>query len=166
VARYEDKRSIWVPHPPDVAFVPVRRIGGTTGWYAWDALWRLRGWLDRRIGGPGLAGRRDPDAVAVGEALDFWEVEAFEPDRLLRLRARMRVPGEARLEFRVEPEAGGSIVRQEATFDARGLLGRAYWYAVLPFHGLVFGGMLRGLVRAMAAVEQSSHSRGESGTRA
>lgn len=139
-----------VPHPPAVAFAPVRRIGGETGWYAWGFLWRLRGLLDRAVGGPGLAGRDDPDTLAVGDTVDFWRVGAFEPDRLLRLDARMRVPGTARLEFRVEPDgAGGSTLTQDATFDAPGLLGRLYWYAVLPFHGLVFGGMLRGLVRAM-----------------
>lgn len=168
--RFEDRRSARVPHPPAVAFAPVRRIGGGTGWYAWDALWRLRGRIDRLVGGPGLAGRADADALAVGETLDFWVVEAFEPDRLLRLLAKMRVPGEARLEFRIEPVEDGSVLHQEATFDARGLLGRAYWYAVLPFHGLVFGGMLRGLVRAMDAEaararEQLSRSRHEIGTR-
>ncbi len=139
-----------VPLLRAVAFAPVRRIGGSTGWYAWDLLWRLRGLLDRVVGGPGLAGRTDPDSLAVGDPVDFWRVGAYEPDRLLRLDATMRVPGTARLEFRVEPDdAGGSTLAQDATFDAPGLLGRLYWYAVLPFHGLVFGGMLRGLVAAM-----------------
>jgi len=161
---FSDRRSVWVPHPPDVAFAPIRRIGGKTGWYAWNVLWRVRGRLDRLVGGPGLAGRRDPDELVTGDTLDFWQVEAYEPERLLRLRARMRVPGDARLEFRVEPAPGGSVVHQEATFVARGLLGRAYWYAVLPFHGLVFGGMLRGLVRAMDAAAETAQNRHGLGT--
>jgi hypothetical protein len=140
-----DERSVIVNVPPAQAFAPIRRIGGTAGWYYANLLWRLRGWLDRAIGGVGMSrGRRDADVCAVGDTIDGWTVEAFEPDRLLRLRADIRLPGRGWLEFEVTPEDGGrrSRIRQTATFDPRGVLGRGYWYAVLPLHNLVFGGML------------------------
>lgn len=145
-----DSRSLRVPHRPEVAFAPIRRIGGRTGWYYGRALWELRGLLDVVAGGPGLRrGRRDPDGLRVGDAVDFWRVEAFEPDRLLRLRAEMRVPGRATLQFEVESVEGGSVVHQTAVFEPLGLWGLAYWYAVWPLHGFVFGGMLRGIAAAM-----------------
>ena len=94
-------------------------------------------------------GRRDPDACTVGDAIDGWTVEAFEPDRRLRLSADLKLPGHGWLDFQVTPLADGqrSMIRQTATFDARGLLGRAYWYAVLPVHNLIFGGLLERITR-------------------
>lgn len=131
------------------AFAPIRRIGGDTGWYATGTLWRLRATLDLLAGGVGARRGRPPgDALAVGDAVDFWRVEAYEPGRLLRLRAEMRVPGRAWLEFEVRPSAGGSVIRQTASFDPLGLSGLAYWYLLYPLHALVFGGMLRGIARA------------------
>jgi hypothetical protein len=130
--------------PPDHAFTPIRRIGGDVGWYYGQWLWRIRGALDKLVGGPGLRrGRRDPEHVAPGDALDFWRVREVEPERLLRLRAEMRLPGRAWLQFDVAPHEGGSRIRQTAIFDPRGLLGLAYWYALWPFHQFVFGGMLQ-----------------------
>jgi hypothetical protein len=124
-------------------------VGGGHGWYAADWLWRIRGWMDQLAGGPGLRrGRRDPEEVGFGEALDFWRVSGLEKDRLLSLRAEMKLPGEALLEFRIEPSAsGGSILHQIALFQPRGLLGLLYWYAVLPLHGIVFAGMMDGIRR-------------------
>ena len=90
-------------------------------------------------------GRRDPNDPVVGDTLDFWRVEAYEPGRRLRLAAEMKVPGRAWLEFEVTGDSTGSVIRQTASFDARGLLGRAYWYAVFPLHQFVFGGMLRAI---------------------
>jgi uncharacterized protein YbjT (DUF2867 family) len=149
-SRLVDSRSVRVPHPPGRAFEPVRRIGGDTGWYYGNWLWRLRGFLDLLVGGVGVRrGRRDPSNLLPGDALDFWRVEAVEPDALLRLSAEMKVPGRAWLQFEVEPEEEGSILRQTAIFDPRGLLGLAYWYGLYPVHQLVFAGMLRGIVRAM-----------------
>jgi hypothetical protein len=139
---------------PALAFAPVRRIGGATGWYFGDMLWRLRGWLDRRLGGVGMRrGRRDPDACANGDTIDGWSVEAYEPDRRLRLSADMKLPGRGWLEFEVTPMAGGqrSMIRQTATFDPRGLLGRAYWYALLPVHHVMFERMLARIGRAAGA---------------
>ena len=151
-SRLVDARSLRVPHEPAVAFAPIRRIGGRTGWYYGRGLWQLRGLLDLVVGGPGLRrGRRDPDSLRVGDAVDFWRVEAYEPDRLLRLSAEMRVPGRASLQFEVEPADGGSTVHQTAVFEPLGLWGLVYWYAVWPLHGFVFEGMLRGLAAAMEA---------------
>ena len=149
--RLLDARSLDVPHPPEVAFRPIRQIGGGSGWYYGRGLWELRGLLDFVVGGPGLRrGRRDSETLRVGDAVDFWRVEAYEPDRLLRLRAEMRVPGRAWLQFEVEPRAGGgSTVHQTAIFEPLGLWGLAYWYAAWPFHGFVFKGMLGGIAAAM-----------------
>jgi lipocalin/uncharacterized protein YbjT (DUF2867 family)/ligand-binding SRPBCC domain-containing protein len=141
-----DTRLAVVDAPPAQAFAPIRRIGGGTGWYFGDALWRLRGWVDRWFGGAGMPRhRRDPDVCAVGDVIDGWRVEAYEPDRLLRLAAGLKLPGRGWLEFRVAPLGDGerSLIRQTAMFDARGVAGRLYWYAVLPLHALIFRGLIR-----------------------
>jgi uncharacterized protein YbjT (DUF2867 family) len=149
-SRIVDSRSVRVARPPREAFAPVRRIGGETGWYYGDWLWRLRGFLDLLVGGVGVRrGRRDPEKLVPGDALDFWRVEAIEPDALLRLAAEMKLPGRAWLQFEVVPDGAGSTLRQTAIFDPVGLLGLAYWYALYPLHQLVFAGMLRGIVAAM-----------------
>ena len=145
-----DTRVVVVDAPPAQAFAPIRRIGGGTGWYFGDALWRLRGWLDGWLGGAGMPRhRRDPDACAVGDVIDGWRVEAYEPDRLLRLAAGLKLPGRGWLEFRVAPVGDGarSLIRQTATFDPRGVTGRLYWYGVLPLHALIFRGLLRRIAR-------------------
>jgi uncharacterized protein YbjT (DUF2867 family) len=150
--RLVDSRERELPLPPAQAFTPVRRIGGATGWYYGDTLWRLRGFLDLLAGGVGLRrGRRDPETPTVGAALDFWRVEAYEPDRLLRLRAEMRMPGRAWLQFEVDGDEHGSRIRQTAIFDPVGLAGLLYWYALLPLHRLVFAGMLDGIVKRAAS---------------
>jgi hypothetical protein len=141
-----------VPYPAAAAFAPIQRIGGSTGWYKGAALWRLRGLLDVLLGGPGLRrGRRDPVGIRPGDTIDFWRVEAFEQDRLLRLQAEMKVPGRAWLQFEVAPDGPErSRVTQTAIFHPSGLFGLAYWYALWPFHGYIFGGMLRELRAAMS----------------
>ncbi len=151
-SRLIDSRTVRIAAPPATAFAPVRRIGGRTGWYGADWLWRARGALDLVVGGVGMRrGRRHPGALSVGDALDFWRVEAHEPDRLLRLSAEMRLPGRAWLEFEVTPDGDGSILRQTAIFDPLGLAGRLYWHALRPLHAVVFGSMLRGIARAALA---------------
>ena len=149
-SRLVDARSRRIAQPPSAAFAPIRRIGGRTGWYYGRKLWQFRGLLDVLVGGPGLRrGRRDPETLRVGDAVDFWRVEAYEHDRLLRLTAEMRVPGRAWLQFEVEPvEGGGASIHQTASFEPLGLWGLAYWYAVWPLHGFVFEGMLDGIARA------------------
>ncbi|MEW6336962.1 MAG: SDR family oxidoreductase [Acidobacteriota bacterium] len=148
---FVDVRRVEVEAGPADTFRAVCRIGGGHGWYAADLLWRLRGFIDRLVGGPGLRrGRRDPEQVRFGDALDFWRVTGLEPGRDLRLRAEMKLPGEAELEFRIEGQDGEterSVLVQTARFKPRGLLGLIYWYAVLPLHGVVFRGMLRGAAR-------------------
>jgi len=147
--RLVDSRTIHVAVPPDQAFRPIQEIGGDTGWYAWNGLWRLRGFLDLLVGGVGIRrGRPSPTQLSVGDAVDFWRVEAWEANRLLRLVAEMKLPGRAWLEFEVAGDASGSTIRQTASFDPVGPLGRAYWYALYPVHHLVFGGMLRAIARA------------------
>lgn len=151
-SRLVDSRSVHVDASASETFAPVQRIGGSRGWYAWDFLWRLRGALDLVLGGAGMRrGRDHPLRVRVGDALDFWRVEAFEPDRLLLLSAEMKLPGRAWLQFEVKPEPGGARLRQTAIFDPVGLTGLVYWYGIWPIHALVFRGMLRGLARAVSA---------------
>lgn len=153
-SRLVDSRTIQVNVPPNLAFAPIQRIGGQTGWYFGNRLWQLRGFLDLLVGGVGVRrGRRDPVNIRVGDALDFWRVESFEPNRLLRLRAEMKVPGRAWLEFEMSEQNGGSSIRQTAIFDPVGLYGLAYWYALYPLHRFIFQGMLRGI--AHAALETS-----------
>ncbi len=147
--RLVDARQIEVQCPPARAFVPIRRVGGNTGWYYANWLWRLRGLIDLGVGGPGLRrGRRDPDQLLPGDTLDFWRVEAVEPDRLLRLAAEMRLPGRAWLQFEVEERGPNTVIHQTAIFDPVGLFGQLYWYALWPLHQVIFGGMLRALARA------------------
>jgi uncharacterized protein YbjT (DUF2867 family) len=152
--RIVDSRSIHVPCEPSRSFRPIRRIGGDAGWYYADWLWRLRGFLDLLMGGVGSRrGRRDPDHPVPGETVDFWRVEAYEKDRLLRLRAEMKLPGRAWLQFEVEDDDAGSVVRQTAIFDPVGLSGLLYWYGLYPIHKLVFAGMLRGIARAIDSAD-------------
>jgi hypothetical protein len=140
-----------VQKPPALAFRPIRAIGGTTGWYYANWLWQLRGFMDLLVGGVGLRrGRRDPAWLAPGDTVDFWRVEAFEPDWRLRLVAEMKLPGRAWLEFEVNGNATSSQIRQTAIFDPVGLWGQIYWYALYPLHSLIFAGMLRHLARASA----------------
>lgn len=155
--RLFDLRSIHVTAPPEDAFTPIRRIGGKNGWYCLDWLWHLRGLIDLLCGGVGLRrGRRDPEELAVGDALDWWRVEAYEPGIRLRLAAEMKLPGRAWLEFEVSPhKEGGSTIRQTAVFDPAGLFGLSYWYAIFPLHAAIFGGMLRGIKQR--AIESSKH---------
>jgi uncharacterized protein YbjT (DUF2867 family) len=147
--RLVDSRTVHVSADPAAAFTPIRRIGGANGWYFANYLWWLRGTLDLLIGGVGLRrGRRDPEMLVAGEALDFWRVETLVPDSKLGLVAEMKVPGRAWLQFEVEADNHGSLIRQTAIFDPAGLAGLAYWYAIYPLHRWIFAGMLRGIAAA------------------
>lgn len=149
-----DARRVVANVPPAKAFAPVRRLGGNAGWYFGNALWHLRGKLDQWLGGTGMArGRHDPEYCQVGEAIDGWTVEAYEPDARLRLSADLKLPGRGWLEFEVTPVDQGrrSMIRQTAIFDPAGLLGHAYWYAVWPLHTLLFRGLLKAIARRAEA---------------
>jgi len=147
-SRQIDARRLHVAVDAERAFAPIAEIGGGRGWYYATWLWRIRGAIDLLVGGVGVRrGRRDPHALAVGDALDFWRVEAYEPGRRVRLAAEMKLPGRAWLEFEVVPAPGGALIHQTAVFEPVGLPGLLYWYALLPVHGLIFGGLLRAIAR-------------------
>ncbi len=153
---FVDQRSIEIKATPSSVFAAVCRVGGGHGWYAGDILWRIRGWMDQLVGGPGLRrGRRDPEKVEFGEALDFWRVVGLERGKLLLLHAEMKLPGTAQLEFLMEPVGDQVLTRltMTARFRPKALLGILYWYAVVPLHNIVFGGMLKGIKRAAESSE-------------
>ncbi|MCC2315251.1 SDR family oxidoreductase [Cellulomonas xiejunii] len=183
---YVDERRVLVDASPAALWRVVEAVGGERGWYSWALAWRVRGLLDRVVGGPGLRrGRRDPARLLLDDAVDFWRVEQLVPGRMLRLRAEMRLPGLAWLELRVEPadgpgtgtgnapaadpgphDAEGSwdpvawrrppvVFAQRALFHPHGLGGQLYWWAVYPFHGVVFGGMQRNVARAAERAERA-----------
>ncbi len=144
-----DFRELTTDLPISDIWREIESIGGSNGWFGADILWWLRGALDRIVGGVGLRrGRRDPRYLRVGESLDFWRVEALEPEKKLRLYAEMILPGKAWLEFRVEEINQKTHIVQEATFAPRGLGGQIYWYLVLPFHSFIFPTMLRNIVKS------------------
>lgn len=147
---FRDDRETVVDAPDWAVFRSVCGLGGAHGWYAANWLWRIRGWIDLLAGGPGLRrGRRDPQALGYGEALDFWRVVGLEQNKRLALRGEMKLPGEALIEFRIDSAPGNArcTLRQRALFRPRGLFGLLYWCAVAPFHHIVFAGMLRGIRR-------------------
>jgi uncharacterized protein YbjT (DUF2867 family) len=145
-SRLVDSRTIKVNMPPKFIFKPIQRIGGNTGWYAWNWLWQLRGFIDLLVGGVGMRrGRAHFETLRVGDTVDFWRVEELDPNHLLRLIAEMKMPGRAWLEFEVVGDDFSSTIHQTAIFDPVGLLGLIYWYALYPLHQLVFAGMLRGI---------------------
>lgn len=148
---FVDRRDIEIEANPAEVFKAICRVGGGHGWYAGDILWQVRGWMDQLIGGPGLRrGRRHTEHIDYGETLDFWRVVGIDQGKHLSLRAEMKLPGEAQLDFDLtpnEPQTTTGLV-MTARFRPRGLAGIAYWYSVVPLHHLVFGGMLKGIKRA------------------
>ncbi len=155
---YVDERSGTVRSSQAALWHVIEGIGGETGWYSFPAAWAVRGLVDRLAGGVGVRrGRRDQARLIVGDALDFWRVEAIEPGSLLRLRAEMKLPGLAWLELMTGRDARGQTTyTQRAIFQPRGLAGHAYWLSVAPFHGVVFGGMLRNITAAAEQAEPAS----------
>ena len=163
---YVDERRVEVDASPAALWRVIEAVGGERGWYSWSLAWRLRGLADRLVGGPGLRrGRRDPSRLLVDDAVDFWRVEEVVPGELLRLRAEMRLPGLAWLELRVEPVGAGGFderptaFAQRALFHPHGLVGQLYWWAVYPFHGIVFGGMQRNIAEAAETAERARTDR-------
>ncbi|CAD6000011.1 SDR family oxidoreductase [Agreia sp. COWG] len=146
--------------PSDALWSVIEGIGGENGWYSFPVAWAARGWMDKLVGGVGLRrGRRSQTELHTGDALDFWRVETIERGSLLRLRAEMKVPGLAWLEMRSTPAANGegSFYDQRAVFFPRGLGGRLYWFAILPFHGVIFNGMAN---RITATAEKAAQAQG------
>lgn len=146
---YQDIQEVITPASPEALFATVAGIGGARGWYAANALWTIRGSLDKLVGGVGMRrGRRHPDLLRVGDALDFFRVEAHEPPALLRLQAEMKVPGAAWLEWRIlADDQGATQLRQLARFHPRGVAGRAYWWILLPIHKVIWRQLAERLAR-------------------
>jgi len=147
---FHDLRKIEFDRPVEEVMKNIWSIGGKNGWYFGDFLWKIRGFLDQVVGGVGLRrGRRSPDDLKAGDALDFWRVlKADEKDRKLLLYAEMKLPGEAWLEFNIKKtKEGNNVLIQKATFRPLGLWGRIYWYSVLPFHFLIFPKMAKNIVK-------------------
>jgi uncharacterized protein YbjT (DUF2867 family) len=155
---YVDERQRDVQASPTSLWRIIEGIGGRRGWYSFSLGWRVRGWIDRLTGGPGLVrGRRDPDNLLPGDSLDWWRVEEVDEGKLLRLRAEMRLPGLAWLELSIidaDPDDDVTIFHQRALFHPRGIAGHLYWWAIWPFHGIVFGSMQRNVARAAEQLEQ------------
>ena len=146
---YVDERKVTLKVPAEKVIQKIWRLGGETGWYHANWLWGFRGFVDKVFGGVGLRrGRTNKDAIFVGDTLDFWRVllADFEKQRLL-LYAEMKLPGEAWLEFKLQNEGDQTVLVQTATFRPKGLLGRLYWYSVLPFHGYIFSGMIKKIAK-------------------
>ncbi|GAA3546893.1 SDR family oxidoreductase [Amycolatopsis ultiminotia] len=158
--RYRDVREHHTTAGPEALWQVIEAIGGEHGWYSFPLAWTVRGWADRLIGGVGLRrGRRNPRHLHVGEALDWWRVEALERPHRLRLRAEMKLPGRAWLELSAEPDGtGGARYRQQALFEPHGFAGHLYWRAIAPFHDIVFGGMARNIT---GAAERGDHPGGQ-----
>lgn len=161
----EERRKL-LDLPPEPIFQSFTGLGGDRGWLYMDWIWNIRGWMDKMAGGVGLRrGRRNPDELYVGEALDFWRVEAIEQDRLMRLRAEMRVPGKAWLQFQVDPQPDGkSLVIQTAYFAPRGLAGLLYWYSMYLFHLFIFNGMLNKVAERAAKLDAGNKNHAASTT--
>ena len=132
---------------PEAIYQSFTSLGGQNGWLFANGLWHLRGILDRAIGGVGLRrGRRHPTEIRIGDPLDFYRVEALEPNKMMRLRAEMKVPGKAWMQFSVQPsEDGCSQLTQTAYFAPKGLFGHIYWYVLYPIHSIVFSGLIRAI---------------------
>jgi uncharacterized protein YndB with AHSA1/START domain len=157
-----ERREQVVNAPPAVVYRVFTGIGGKRGWLYANWTWRLRGIADRLVGGVGLRrGRRDPDILLPGEALDWWRVEDVQPGRLLRLRAEMKLPGRGWLEFSSEPAPGGrTLLRQTAYFHPTGLAGLLYWYGLYPIHRIIFRGMIRALAFRAERLNTRMQARG------
>ena len=152
---YVDEREQRSTAPAADLWRVIEGVGGENGWYSFPLAWAIRGWVDKLTGGVGLRrGRRDPDVLHVGDAVDFWRVEAIDRGSFLRLRAEMRLPGRAWLELgAADSPDGGSRYRQRAVYFPKGLSGRLYWWAIAPFHDVIFSGMAN-RITAEAEAEQ------------
>ncbi|MBU6348490.1 MAG: DUF2867 domain-containing protein, partial [Actinomycetales bacterium] len=152
---YTDEREVASGASANALWQVIERIGGENGWYSFPLAWETRGLLDRIFGGPGLRrGRRNPNYLFAGETVDFWRVEECDRGHLLRLRAEMKMPGLAWLELEVKPQPDGSAnYHQRAIYHPKGLAGHIYWWSVWPFHGIVFGSMVKNISQAARNID-------------
>ena len=141
-------RTLYTTLSPEALYRSFSSLGGERGWLTWEWAWQIRGLMDKVVGGPGLRrGRRDPIELLPGEALDFWRVEAVDPPHRLRLRAEMKVPGRAWLQWEAVPEGTGTRLVQTALFAPTGFLGMLYWYSLYPVHRFIFSDLIRAVAR-------------------
>ena len=153
-----DRRDVKTGMDANSVMQTVKSVGGDTGWFAFDWLWAIRGFIDELLGGVGVRrGRRHPIDLRVGDTVDFFKVTLISPTRL-RLLAEMKVPGHAWLEWSVKETGTGTVVEQQALFVPRGLLGRAYWYLLLPAHILIWRKMLQNLVKLAEREPRTSNA--------
>jgi uncharacterized protein YbjT (DUF2867 family) len=154
--RLVDLRTESINVKPEIAFKPIQKIGGKTGWYYANWLWKIRGFFDLLVGGVGVRrGRPNPEEINIGDTIDWWRVEEFKPSHRLRLFAEMKLPGRAWLEFETEKNESGTTIKQMAIFDPIGLPGVLYWYLVYPLHSIIFEGMLKNIVKEAESVNPS-----------
>lgn len=159
-SRLIDTREAVIPCTLSEAFHPIQCIGGDAGWYRYEWMWSVRGFIDQMLGGVGhRRGRADPRCLLPGDTVGFWRVESMQPDSLLRLSAEMKLPGRAWLQFEVSETGQGTVIRQTALFDPIGIWGLLYWYVLYPLHMLIFKGMLQGIIKAIG---KSVTERGDS----
>ena len=145
---FEDRRTLATSASTDDAYWAFSRVGGDVGYYGFDWAWHVRGFLDTLVGGVGLRrGRRHPTEIRPGDAIDFWRVADVEPGHRLELSAEMKLPGDAWLVWSADTKDGTTVISQDAFFQPRGLLGRLYWYVLLPFHGPIFQNMLQNVAK-------------------
>lgn len=155
----QEVRTVKTSASPESVFRSFMSIGGEDGWLAWNWAWKIRGWMDYLVGGPGLKrGRRDEDDLEEGDALDFWRVEKIDEPKLLRLKAEMKVPGKAWLQWETKEQEGQTVLTQTAVFVPKGLAGQAYWYAMYPFHLFLFGDMANKIVKTAEQVEKGNEA--------
>ena len=152
-----ERRQVLLDLPPETVFDAYTGIGGERGWLYMDWAWEIRGWMDKLAGGVGLRrGRRHPDEIRAGESLDFWRVEEIKPGRSILLRAEMKTPGKAWLQFESVPQASGkTLLKLGAYFAPKGVAGFLYWYSLFPMHKFIFDGMLRNLARRARQLAES-----------
>jgi len=151
------QRQISTMATADDIFRVLSSLGGKTGWLYANFLWKLRGYFDELIGGPGIRrGRRAPNELRIGDPLDFWRVEALVPDQLLRFRAEMKVPGKAWLQFEIIPQGESKFrIIQTAYYEPKGLMGQLYWYVLYPIHIVIFQGMIKAIAHKAESLSNS-----------
>jgi Protein of unknown function (DUF2867) len=151
---FKEVRTVTTDASAESVYKSFTSIGGDKGWLAWGWAWKLRGLMDKLVGGPGLSrGRRHPTEVLIGEELDFWRVEDLKLNQFILLRAEMKVPGKAWLQFEAVPKNGKTQLIQTAIFAPKGLFGLLYWYGSYPFHFFIFDQMAQKIAKGAEVLE-------------